>query len=40
MLGALVLRGGGRLLVGLGEGAAENARADDDYLGDETVRLE
>lgn len=28
------------MLVGLGEGAAEHARADDDYLGDETVGLE
>lgn len=38
-LGALVGRGGGGLLVGFGEGAAENAGADEDDLGYEAVGL-
>ncbi|KAL1840999.1 hypothetical protein VTJ49DRAFT_7553 [Mycothermus thermophilus] len=39
-LRALVLARGGGLLVGLGEGAADYARADDDDLGYEAVGLE
>lgn len=38
-LRALVLARGRRLLVGFGEGAADDARADDDDLGDEAVGL-